>query len=74
MMMNSWLAATLQFSLWAPYCHSYRRMILVYFFLKVAFNGKEILVYEDLLECGNVILLIEYQHSLFVVNRVNAPE
>lgn len=43
-------------------------------FLKVTFNSKEILVYEDLLECGNVILLIEYQHSLFVVNRVNAPE
>ena len=26
------------------------------------------------LKCGNIILLIENQHSLFVVNRVNAPK
>ena len=36
--------------------------------LKVIFHSKLILLYENLLECCNIVLLIEHQHRLLIIH------
>ena len=38
---------------------------------KVIFHGKLILLYENLLECCNIVLFIEHQHRFLIIHRVH---
>ena len=42
--------------------------------LEISSYSKGKLIYEYLFECRNVVLFVEYEHCLFVINRINCSE